>query len=78
MNGAVQTWGYFIMFLIIKLYPSMVLKFGIETVLSVFATICLINSLFGVYIMPETKGKSLDDILSYFATRKKKGLNENL
>jgi hypothetical protein len=28
--------------------------------------------------MPETKGKSLDDILSYFVTRKKNGLNENL
>ncbi|XP_025408087.1 facilitated trehalose transporter Tret1-like [Sipha flava] len=78
MNGAVQTWGYFIMFLIIKLYPSMVLKFGIEMSLSLFATICLINSLFGVFIMPETKGKSLDDILSYFVTRKKNGLNENL
>lgn len=78
MNGAVQTWGYFIMFLVIKIYPSMVLNFGIEIVLSIFAVICLVNALFGVFIMPETLDKTLDDILLYFATRRKNQLNDSI
>lgn len=71
MNGAVQTWAYFIMFLVIKMYPLMVSSFGVEIVWSLFAACCVVNILFGIYVMPETKGKTLDQILSSFETGKK-------
>lgn len=74
LNGAVQTWGYFVMFLVIKIYPMMVSSFGVEIVWSVFAACCVVNILFGVFVMPETKGKSLDQILSYFETGKKNSI----
>lgn len=66
MIGAVQTWGYFVMFLVIKIYPLMVSIFSVQIVWAMFTTGCVLNTLYGVFIMPETKGKSLDDILSYF------------
>lgn len=72
MNGIVLMCGYFLWFAICKIYPSLVLHFGVETVWSVFAVFCLLNVLFAIYIMPETKGKSLDEVLMYFESRKEK------
>lgn len=71
MNGVVQFFGYEIMFIVIKLYPTLVSNYGIENVWSVFAGFCLASVIFGAFIMPETKGKSLDDILKSFETRQK-------
>jgi len=66
MTGIVQIIGYELMFVVIKLYPAMVDKFGIENVWSLFAGFCIISAFFGKFIMPETKGKSLNEILSSF------------
>lgn len=65
MNGIVQIFGY-LMFMVIKIYPSTVLKYGKEEVWSVFACFCVISVLFGIFVMLETKGKSLDEILMSF------------
>lgn len=75
LNGVVQTWGYVAMFMVIKVYPSIVSYYGVEIIWSIFAVSCLINTLFGVFIMPETKGKTLDDILSSFKKQKKNSTN---
>lgn len=70
MNGIVQTFGYLFWFMVCKLYPLMILEYGAEIVWSVFAFSCLLNVLFAIFIMPETKGKTLDEILSYFDSSK--------
>lgn len=59
------------MFLNSKLYPQIASKFGIETVWTVFAVFCVVNAFYGKFIMPETKGKSLEEILSEFDSSKK-------
>ncbi|XP_022175971.1 facilitated trehalose transporter Tret1-like [Myzus persicae] len=71
MNGYVQTFGYILWFLVVKMYPSLVLQFGIICVWSIFTIFCGLNILFAIFVMPETKGKSLDEILSYFEPEKK-------
>lgn len=71
MNGIVQTFGYELMFLVIKVYPSFVSTFGIECIWTGFASGCLLCALYGAFIMPETKGKTIDDILKSFEARQK-------
>ncbi|XP_022169574.1 facilitated trehalose transporter Tret1-like [Myzus persicae] len=71
MGGIVQVIGYELMFLVIKVYPGCVSTFGVEFVWSVFTIFCFASALFGAFIMPETKGKSLNEILSSFESREK-------
>lgn len=71
MNGLVLTIGHLMMFWVVKVYPSMVSNFGIENVWILFTTICLASVLFCIFIMPETKGIPLKDILASFESRKK-------
>ncbi|XP_025191083.1 facilitated trehalose transporter Tret1-like [Melanaphis sacchari] len=71
MGGIVQSCGYELMFLIIKIYPAFVSKFGVKFVCSVFTIFSFTSALFGAFILPETKGKSLNEILSSFESRKK-------
>ncbi|XP_026817040.1 facilitated trehalose transporter Tret1-like isoform X1 [Rhopalosiphum maidis] len=70
MNGVVQTCGYIMWFMICKIYPSMISNLGVEIVWSIFAFFCLLNVLFAIFIMPETKGKTLDEVLLYFEPQK--------
>jgi len=71
MGGIVQVFGYELMFLVIKVFPAFVSIFGMECVWSVFTIFSFGSALFGAFIMPETKGKSLNEILSSFDSRKK-------
>lgn len=70
MNGVVQTFGYVMWFMICKIYPSMISNLGVETVWSIFAFFCILNVLFAIFIMPETKGKTLAEVLLYFEPQK--------
>lgn len=71
MNGVMQSCGYILLFVAVKLYPSLVLNYGMENVWTIFAVFCILNILFSIFIMPETKGKSLEEVLSYFESPKK-------
>lgn len=71
MNGVVHSTGYVIMFLAIKTYPLLLEKFGIMTVFFVYTGVCLVTTVYGIFLLPETKGKSLDEILEYFEPKKK-------
>jgi len=71
MGGIVQVFGYEFMFLVIKVYPTLVSTFGPEYVWFVFTIFCFATALYGAFIMPETKGKTLNEILSSFDSREK-------
>lgn len=71
MSGVVNIVGYELMFLTTKIYPKMVLTFGIENVWLIYAVFCMLGGLFGAFIMPETKGKSLNEILYSFESKRK-------
>jgi len=70
MNGVVQTCGYVLWFVICKIYPSLISNLGLEIVWSIFAFFCILSVLFAIFIMPETKGKTLDEVLLYFEPKK--------
>lgn len=71
MNGVIQIISFIMMFTVTKLYPSMVIYFGIENVWLIFTIVCMLGVLFSVYVMPETKGIPLKDILERFESPKK-------
>lgn len=76
MNGIIQSSSYFMMFVVTKLYPTMASHFGVETCWSLFAIVCSIGVLFSIYILPETKGIPLNDILARFESPKKTSKND--
>ncbi|VVC36029.1 Major facilitator superfamily domain,Major facilitator, sugar transporter-like [Cinara cedri] len=71
MNGVVQTISFIMMFAVTKLYPSMVMHLGVENVWLIFTIVAILGVLFSIFIMPETKGVPLKDILAKFESPKK-------
>lgn len=78
MNGVVQTCGYILMFMVIKIYPMMISILGIQFVWTIFLIICILGALFSIFILPETKGVPLDVILTYFEPQVKKTKTNSL
>lgn len=71
MNGVIQTISLLMIFLVTKLYPLMVQHFGIENVWLIFSIVSIAGIFFSIYILPETKGVPLKDILARFESPKK-------
>ncbi|XP_050432883.1 facilitated trehalose transporter Tret1-like [Adelges cooleyi] len=69
MSGLLYSVGYELMFVAIKIYPAMVSALGIEWVWTIFNGFCITIVLFGAFVLPETTGKSLDQILEKFEHR---------
>lgn len=69
MTGLLYSIGYELMFVGIKVYPATVAMLGVEWVWTVFTGFCLATALFGAFVLPETTGKSLDEILDNFKRR---------
>lgn len=70
MNGVLYSCGYELMFVAIKAYPLLVGTFGILTVWTACGASCFAISLFGIFVLPETTGKSLNEISDGFKSRK--------
>lgn len=64
--------GYTMSFIIIKLYPTLVATLGTTTVFTFFGIVSFFGIFFVYYFLPETKGKSLQEIEAYFINRGKK------
>ncbi|XP_025408098.1 facilitated trehalose transporter Tret1-like [Sipha flava] len=70
MCAVVNIFGYLVVFITCKIYPAMSSTFGVLNIWSIFGGFCIITALFGQFVMPETKGKSLDDIIKSFESKK--------
>lgn len=77
MNGVVLTYQSLLSFAVIKIYPMAVSNLGIEVVWSIFAIVCVSSAFYGLLILPETKGKSLNEVLMTFESRKKNTNSNN-
>lgn len=66
MNGVMYSCGYELMFGAVKVYPMLVKTFGIQAVWTVCACTCFVTSLFGAFVLPETTGKTLNEIIDGF------------
>ena len=60
-------------FLVVKTYPSISSEnaLGLNGAYWFYASVCLVDVLFGCFFMPETKGKALEDISNEFAKQKR-------
>ncbi|XP_050542462.1 facilitated trehalose transporter Tret1-like isoform X2 [Daktulosphaira vitifoliae] len=78
MTGILYSVGYELMFLGIKIYPTMVHSLGAKTVWTIYGSFCFSTILFGAFIMPETTGKTLDEIQENFDRHPKKKQNKTV
>lgn len=62
--------AYFMSFIVIKLYPSMLTWMGNGMIFLFYGIVSLLGTIFVHFILPETKGKSLQEIENLFKDKK--------
>lgn len=65
-SGVTVFFTYVMSFCTIKLYPTMLEVFGSANVFIIYGAVSLLGVLYVIYVVPETKGKSLQEIEDYF------------
>jgi hypothetical protein len=76
--GITVSFAYFMSFIIIKIYPTMLEVMGNEFVFIFYGTVSLFGIFFVHFILPETRGKSLEEIENSFkSNRQFKDSEEN-
>lgn len=70
---------YLMSFVVTKLYPTMVNEMGTVNVFIFYGGVSILSLLFVYFILPETKGKTLEQIEDIFKNRERfEDINENL
>ncbi|XP_065205794.1 facilitated trehalose transporter Tret1-like [Planococcus citri] len=72
MNGLYGVFAYAYWALTLKFYPKFMNFYGIKITMWVFAISCFIVSLFAAFILPETHGKTLNEVQEQYFKKKKK------
>ena len=67
----VNLMNWFCAFLVLKFYPQMQTAFHDQGVFWFFAGFSFLSFLFTLFFIPETKGKSLEEIQQYFTSKKR-------
>lgn len=65
-------WGWIIGFLIIKFYPTVESSIGLHGVMAFFAATCCVCGLFTLFVLPETKGRNMEEIAESIGKKNKK------
>ena len=58
--------AFLAIFIVVKMFPLMVVTFGQVATYWLFSVVCALTGLFSVAFLPETKGKSLGEIQRLF------------
>ncbi|KAK9506335.1 hypothetical protein O3M35_008291 [Rhynocoris fuscipes] len=74
--GIATCLGFLFGFIALKIYPYIQLGVGSSGVFFFFGSMALIGTIFVVLFLPETRGKSLQEILDGFSKKKKKDTNK--
>lgn len=69
-TGLISCMGYLFNFVTVKTYPSMVNTMGKDGVFCFYGGMALLGTVFIVLFLPETKGKTLQEIEEYFGKKK--------
>lgn len=76
VRGFVITWCllefHAVAFMVVKLFPTVVDKVGLYAVMWFFSCCCVAAALFVIFYVPETKGKSFEEITESLDSQKKK------
>lgn len=54
---------WIIQFILGSIFPTFLESFGLFTTMITFGVICFMNALFGIFFIPETRGKSYNEIM---------------
>lgn len=65
-------WAWIEGFLVIKFYPFVEESFGMETVMFFFTFTCCFCGLFTIFFLPETKGRSIEEIAKSIGKKSEK------
>lgn len=75
VRGFVVTWCllefHSVAFLVVKLFPTAVDRFGLYSAMWFFSCCCIAAALFVIFYVPETKGKSFEEITESLDSEKK-------
>ncbi|XP_001658145.2 facilitated trehalose transporter Tret1 [Aedes aegypti] len=75
VRGFVITWCllefHAVAFLVVKFFPTVVDKIGLYPVMWFFSCCCVASALFVIFYVPETKGKSFEEITESLDSEKK-------
>lgn len=66
MGGVLITWAYMCMFMVVKIFPSMLEMFGINIIFMFFSIVSLVAVAFVCVWIPEPFGKTFAEIEEYF------------
>ncbi|XP_065203971.1 facilitated trehalose transporter Tret1-like [Planococcus citri] len=72
MNGLYGVFAYAYWALTLKFYPKFMYTFGIKAAIWAFAASCFMVTFFAVFILPETRGKTLNEVQEQYFKKKKK------
>lgn len=77
-TGLITCLAYVFNFITVKIYPSMVNGMGKEGVFCFYGAMALVGTIFIVLFLPETKGKTLQEIEEHFGKKKDKNKEEEM
>lgn len=69
VSGITSGVGYFFNFVAVKIYPPMLEQFGSQGVFGFYGLIALIGTIFLAVFLPETRGKSVNELQIYFGKK---------
>lgn len=76
MSSVASAFNLGAMFIVIKTYPDIKDWIGSEGVFWIYSVLCFFSCIFVIFVLPETKGKSLDEIEEYFENKNIKRKNK--
>lgn len=71
MNGLYGIVAYIYWAATLKFYPKFMFVFGIKVMIWAFTISCFMVSLFGIFVLPETQGKSLIEVQEQYFRKKR-------
>lgn len=74
MNGIYGIHAYLYWAVTLKVYPKLMFNFGAKAMIWAFAASCFIACLYGVFFLPETHGKTLNEVQEQYFAKKKKNI----
>ena len=66
LSGVISTLLYLAMFIVVKIFPTLLASLSPHGTYWLFGSICLASNIFYYFFMPETKGKTALEIKQLF------------
>lgn len=77
MSGICGLFGYFYWSVILKIYPAFISLFGIKIMIWVFGISSFMLCFYAIYVFPETRGKTLNQVQEQYLRKKGNACTED-